>query len=220
VRSKEVHMKGSNPQQLSMYVLAASVSLVALTQPSHARIIYTPANVTLSGNGTITIPQNGGAAEFTIQEATKTGQCFDGEYSQATVNVTPVVGENGVVGNDEGAATLSLDAPIGPSQSFDQTESLMSYEYDGFTRGRCGAVYAGYWCDGSGENGGPCYSIDAYLGLEVEFKGRTYYGWAHVLMSPENGRNGVVFSVQLKGYAYETNPGQSINAGQTSDGTQ
>jgi hypothetical protein len=196
--------------QLSMYVLASLMSAVVLTQSSAARIIYTPANVTLNGNGTITIPQNGGAAEFTIQEVDRSGRCGGVEgYYDAKVTVTPATG-NGVVAYEEDAAALSMGAQIGPGSNFYEAQALMANEQIDNGPPPCYEhLYSGYWCDGN--NSSPCSSVDAYLGLEVEFKGNTYYGWAHVIMSPTH----FAFSVQLKGYAYETTPGQPINAGQT-----
>jgi hypothetical protein len=201
-------------RHLGLYALATLMSLVVITQSSHARIIYTPTNVTLSGNGFITLPVSGEVAQFTIQEIVRSEKCSVGEYVEATVNVAPQAAGNGVVGNDEGAGALSLDAPIGPSQNFNQAESLMARWDDG-TEGGCGSTYTGYWCDGN--NGSPCSDVDAYLGLKVEFKGSTYYGWAHVAMTPGMFGHSIAFSVQLKGYAYETIPGQPIMAGQTAE---
>jgi|HubBroStandDraft_5_1064220.scaffolds.fasta_scaffold33133_2 hypothetical protein len=210
-------MRGSIHRQLNRYVLVALVSLLVLAQPSLAKIVYTPVNVTLSGNGSIAIPQNGGTTQFTIKEVTQSGQCFDGSYFEATVSVSPRAGGNGVVGNGTlgDAFALSLGTPIGPGQSFDQVALTMAYEYDGYTDGRCGAVYYGDWCDDN--SGAACDSVDAYLGLEIEYRGSIYYGWAQATVSPIYGRDSFEFSVQLTGYAYETIPGQSINAGQTSD---
>jgi hypothetical protein len=193
-------------RHLGLYTIAALVSLLVLTQPSAARIIYVPTNVTLNGNGAIALPLSGETAQFIIQEIAGSGSCGSvGEEHYATVTVTPTVG-NSVVANEGDAAALSFGNQIGPG-SFYGAQALMAQDL---------TVFGPPPCPRHGSSGGLWRDADAYLGLEVKFRGRIYYAWAHVVTGLDN--NQTVFSVQLEGYAYETIPGQPINAGQTSDG--
>jgi hypothetical protein len=198
--------------------IATILAVGLLAWPAEAKIIYTPANVMISGNGSITLPQNGRTGEFTIQEVAGSGNCgvVGVEYA-ATVTVTPTTG-NGVVSINGDASTLSVGSLIGPGQNFYGAQALMADERKSSGPPPCTPYsYAGYWCNEDQGRARPCYPVDAYLGLEVEFEDNTYYGWAHLVITPDN-THGLKFSVQLKGYAYETIPGQPINAGQTSDG--
>jgi hypothetical protein len=209
-------MKASIHRHPRQYALATLVSLLVLTPLSDAEIVYTPANVTLSGNGYIIIPQNGGTREFAIQEITGSGDCgVVGVEFHSLVTVTPTAG-NGVVAIDEEASTLRPGTPIGPDQNFYGAQTPMADEYMSSGPPPCGPSYGGYWCNEDSGRLRPCFAIDAYLGLEAESKGNTYYGWAHFVFTPTSSPH-PNFEVQLTGYAYETVPGQPINAGQTSD---
>jgi hypothetical protein len=62
--------------------------------------------------------------------------------------------------------------------------------------------------------------VDSYIGLSFTISGQTHYGWA--LVNPNISSFGVVGNdssvaeLQVKGYAYQTDPGVDIFAGQTS----
>jgi len=211
-------------QQLSVYALAAVVSLLALTKPSEASIVYTPVNVTISGNGSITLHLKNGTSEFTIQGVERTLGCIPppfGGVRIAFVSVTPTTG-NGVVANDPNtndALALSQGAKIGPDAFFARYFGVMNHESIPWgSPTTCyphpHASYSGYWCDGA--DGKPCYTVDGYLGLEFMINGKLHYGWAHVIITPIYMPRSVYFKVFVKDYAYETIPGQAINAGQRS----
>jgi len=75
-------------QQLTSYALAAGaagVSVLALTQPSEARIVYTPAEKVLAGSGSIALDLNqDGVKDFRLfQTFTHTS----GNYQHSTLNV-------------------------------------------------------------------------------------------------------------------------------------
>jgi len=185
---------------------------------SEAAIVYTPENVTISGDGIITLPKNG-PVQFTIQAAHDTGSCgLLGRYSAASVLVTSTTGDGVVAGSGVGyAAALSNGDPIGPGQSFAEGQAFMAEAHvNSITCGENN--FNGYWCNGENlrHNTEPCHTVDGYLGLELEFEGSTHYGWAHIVVTPV--QNPEEFTVHLTGYAYETVPGMPISAGQTSDG--
>jgi len=193
-----------------------AVGLLALPWPAQAKVVYVPANVTVSGNGTITLPVNGGTVAFDIQAVAKSTTCENFQVSEASVTVAPntVDAGTGVAAVGEDASALSAGTLIDSSQNFYQAQALMASELIENEPPPCDTShYDGYWCDD--DLGHLCTSVDRYLGLEFEFKGGTHYGWAHMIIIPD--AHSVMFVVQLEGFAYETVPGQGIKAGQKSD---
>jgi len=185
---------------------------LAMAWPAEAKIVYVPANVVINGDGSITLPTSGGAIQFTIQAYVHINVCYGGLFEyRADVGVTPAAG-NGVVQTGGDAAELIFGDAIGSSQDFSDHLLTMAYE----SQGCASDLDYGYWCDDSGASGPPCTFVDGYLGLELEHQGSTYYGWARLSVTPTTQNRRFGFTVQLTGYAYETNPGQAIMAGQTS----
>jgi hypothetical protein len=58
-------------------------------------------------------------------------------------------------------------------------------------------------------------STDRYLGLKIILNGQTYYGWARLNVIVDESK--ALF--KLKDYAFNSTPGQSINAGDTGSGS-
>jgi hypothetical protein len=190
--SKSVH------HHLNSYALAAGaagVSLLALAQPSEAKIVYTPAHVLIGHSGV-----NRYNLDFnhdrivdliilTIKDVNRCGA--DG--SRRRIFETPASG-NGVEGLPP--AALSQGARIGRSQRFYGKQGLM-----------VSSVYAfggGHSC----RHFGPWWSVsDRYLGVEFKIHKKIHYGWARFTF--DRGR-----TATLTGYAFETTPGKSIKAGQ------
>jgi hypothetical protein len=92
-------------------------------------------------------------------------------------------------------APLTKGAAIGPGRSFVSFGTLASN-----------------FPHSSGVHG-PCANKTGYLGFEFKSHGHTYFGWAHlsVKANPTAGESGVISE-----FAYDTLPGQTIDAGQTS----
>jgi hypothetical protein len=180
---------------------AALVCLLALAQPSEAKVIYTPANVVIQGFYNLDIDHDG-VADFTIQNVEKfTSRCDQYAYVDELPNP-----ENGVVPyydiNGEWAAALPTGATIGSGRQFDV--SLVSMAF--FSLNCPFEHFAGPWMD----------VVQRYLGLRFQVNGQTHYGWASLSVELHQGRGGGSFVVTLTGYAYETIAGNSILAGQTS----
>jgi hypothetical protein len=193
---------------LAVMLVAGSFAL-ALARPAEGKVVYTPTNVTISGNGSITLDLNHDEkTDFTVDAVASSGMCgLVGKYYLASVTVTPSTG-NGVVAISQGAAALSSGAQIDSSQSFYGARALMASEALTFGPPPCRMqkIYLGYWCGGR-----PCHPVNAYLGLKFDIKGRTHYGWAHMIVTPSD----FIFVAKLTGFAYETIPRKSIRAGQT-----
>ena len=105
--------------------------------------------------------------------------------------------------NGEWPAALTQGARIGSGPQFEGSLATMA-----FFSVNCPFEHsAGPWVD----------VVQHYLGLRFQVNGLTHYGWARLTVLLHCGRGGCgSFVVTLTGYAYETIPGKSINAGQTS----
>jgi len=197
-------MTSSLERRLNSYALAASaagVSMLALAQPAEARIIYTPANVTIGYGG---VPSynlhlnHDGATDFVIHTGI-TGSSYP--YLRAFANTSARGAGIEFKGHSDSAAALYRGARIGPKQGFDTCcfAGLVAVYSAG---GR--VVEVGNWLN----------VRNRYLGLKLLIKGKTHYGWARLNVSVR-ARNGVNITATLTGYAYETIPNKPIIAGKT-----
>ena len=179
-----------------------TVACFALAPPVEAKVVYTPANVVIQSNYNLDVNHDG-ITDFTIQNIGKfTNRCNEYAY----VDEGPASG-NGVVPyydiNGEWPAALTQGARIGSGPQFEGSLATMA-----FFSVNCPFEHsAGPWVD----------VVQHYLGLRFQVNGLTHYGWARLTVLLHCGRGGCgSFVVTLTGYAYETIPGKSINAGQTS----
>jgi len=196
-------------RQLNSYALAASaagVSLLALAQPTAAKIVYTPAHVTIGygGVGSYNLDLNrDGVPDFYIGVFSNscTTEC------EALLSVTGKI-EKAIKGKRNGsfwAYALRDGARIGGTQGFDGYFYALMAGYDN----AFSPSIFGNWA-----NGGKGVK-NRYLGLRFPVKNNTYYAWARLRVgfSKEGGRDRV--SAILTGYAYETIPNKPIIAGKT-----
>lgn len=194
-------------QQINMYAIAAvvtAVSVLALTQPAAARIVYTPANVQVNNPYNLDLNHDG-ITDFTLyQHQYSYDSCPEGRFIEQWLRETPAQGDGVVILASSYAAALRRGIRIGPNQSFVSDWRDMAFVEGGWEFGqtRCTPVHlmAGDWVNVS----------NRYLGLRFKIKGKTHYGWARL-----NVQVGYVYiNATLTGYAYETIPGKSIKAGQ------
>ena len=209
LRASETSFVLSPPLQrrLNTYALAASaagVSMLALVEPSQAKVVYTPAHQVIRQNGVYNLDlNNDGTVDFLIQEWN------NGGFSSSNALLADAALGNAVQGNKTGfrylAAALPLGAPIGPNQKFltggNNGEAMVSITH--FTTGGTSYVH-GYWAN----------VRNRYLGLKFEINGQIHYGWARLSVQ----RQQYHLTATLTGYAYETIPNTEIKAGQTSGG--
>jgi hypothetical protein len=208
---KTARIADSLHRQLNMYALAASaagVSLLALTPPSEAEIIYTKAHVVLGARSDmyyrldlnhdkivdfilfhrLTYAQSGNTLLFS-------SQVFVPSYTLA--NKLNRVGFN--TSKNEAMAFRAGDK-IGPSAFFWLSGSMANAAG---VVGKLPSRYQGEWGnDGEGLKNG-------YLGFRFAIKNKAHYGWARVSVSE------YPFAATLTGYAYETIPNKPIVAGKT-----
>jgi hypothetical protein len=187
-------------KQLNSYALAASaagVGMLALAQPTAARVVYTPVHVKLGRNTQAMVDLNHDNATdfFIINNFSNFGyrnsyRFFVSANDQA----------NSIQGTKD-AFALKIGARIGPKQGFSRNATLMAHFYT--SSGQI-ITSSGLWKNVK----------NRYLGLKFLIAGKTHYGWAR--LSTTVHRNGTFgISAVLTGYAYETVPNKPIIAGKT-----
>jgi hypothetical protein len=205
------YLSDSLHQQLTSYALAAGaagVSVLALAQPTEAKIKYTPTHVVIGGNQNYNLDLNrDGIADFVIQNADYNGYCSGRPWKADDLSPKPGIKGNGVIARFSSfASALYKGAQIGQSRNFQSSFNPMVQVASGYVpsfRHKCLHVHneAGPWLNVS----------NRYLGLRFKIRGKTHYGWARLSVQA-----GFVFiNATLNGYAYETIAGKSIKAGQT-----
>lgn len=181
--------------RLKMYAIvagAAGVSMLALAQPSEAKIVYTPAHVVIGRNQAFAIDLNDdGTSDLVIKQRS----LGDASFFHKSLLAEPAQGnrvEEGTQGHGW-AAALKAGANIGQTKYFGGFLE-MAYQF----RSLGHHISGGYWN----------YSQASYLGIKFRVNGKTHFGWARLKNSSYTGAT-------LTGYAYETILGKSIVAGQT-----
>jgi hypothetical protein len=189
--------------RLNMYALAAGaagVGMLALAQPSEAKIVYTPIHRIIGNGGSYNLHlRHDGITDFTIRVET----FIYGERSLA-VQEPPGNAVVGSSGSGFGSAfALNRGALISPKGPFVKSGSaaLMwgSFQNPGHPSSW---YYLGRWDN----------VRNRYLGLQFQIKGKTHYGWARLTIKVQTRMS---ITATLTGYAYETIPGKAIIAGQT-----
>jgi hypothetical protein len=193
--STSAKYSNSTQQRLNSYALAATaagVGLLALTEPSQAKIIYTRLYKVIGPNQRYLIDLNhDGKPDFAIQN---TSHCNIDNTCSALVSAIRY-GANGVGGTagteftPPRAYALNAGAKIGPGRGF-----------SGRKMAGAGQTTQANW-----------YNVtNRYLGLKFKVKGQTHYGWARMTV-----RLGKAFTVTLTGFAYESVSNRAIIAGKT-----
>jgi hypothetical protein len=225
---KTANLSESIHQQLNMYAISATTagaSLLALAQPSEAKIVYTPANTPIRFVVNLDL-NNDGLPDFELCNLSSFFQCSTSRRVGETgtskhpspffdwLVVFPAKAksqQNRIWGNstwrgDAAAAALRAGFHIGPKRRF----LPGTVDAGGQVAGRLMATQGS--AAGQTYYGGPWKNVlHRYLGLKFIIKGKIHYGWArlHVHWRAPH------ISATLTGYAYETIPGKAIIAGAT-----
>ena len=115
------HLPDSILQHLNHYAVAAGAagaSLLTVSQPARAEIVFTPTHVRLA-NGQVPIDlNNDGTADFFLIDKSKGGSCCF--YSRTLSVAGGYVGssQNGVIGVALWANALKAGQAVGPRQQF------------------------------------------------------------------------------------------------------
>src|ERR1700746_2412482 len=112
--SKTADLSKSIHQQLNMYALtagAAGVGMLALVQPTEAKIIYTAAHLNITPNHTIALDLNhDGIKDFSFQDT----YSFNGNSGFGTLNLVPARSANQAWVNGGYAAAVAGGVRVGP----------------------------------------------------------------------------------------------------------
>ncbi|HVI06726.1 MAG TPA: hypothetical protein VND65_00385 [Candidatus Binatia bacterium] len=186
-------------RKLAAYMAAAGAAGTALLAAprAQAKVVYTPANVTLDGSYAIDLNHDG-TDDFTVEYC---GICFPHSTvlflaldvpGNATIPYGKRVGE---------AAALRAGQAIGSHQPFNSFTSYGGVEM---------AVFFAY---SHSSFGGPWAGAEnKFLGLKFTINGEVHYGWARLSVG-DFGHNGATV---ITGYAYETEANKQMFAGQVS----
>ena len=190
--------------KLNIYALAASaagVSLLALAQPSEAKIVYTKTHQVIGSDGIYPLDLNrDGTIDFLIQERIYSTYA---NSQPSSLRVKEAFG-NAVEGSSSLAAALRKGSRIGPRQGFISSKgSLGELMFESYCADTCGT--RGHWLNVK----------NRYLGLKFQISGKTHFGGARLSVEVENRK----ITATLTGYAYETVANKGIDAGQTQDAT-
>lgn len=193
-------------RRLMAYALAGGAALtLAAAKPAASEIVYTPTDVRVgSGNVTFDLNQDG-IPDFNIGQHSQRFLGSIGSWSTLQrVTLGGNVGASAIFSNGS-AAVLPSGATIGSGQKFrnvnTQRAPMMSATRLVDTSGSSINFAQGNWKNAK----------ERYLGLKFTINGQVHYGWARMTVRYINAKR---IHAILLGYAYETNPGQSILAGQ------
>jgi hypothetical protein len=193
---KTANLSDSVHHQLNSYALvagAAGVGMLALTQPSQAKIVYTPAHITVPTNTFLPLDLNhDGVNDLSFTIGAAADSSFLLAYNLRT---------NGVAGEVQ---DYRFAAALKPGANIDGGRKFLT--------GPKPDMLWGDWASsgGGGSTGRWKNADDRYLGVKFSIKGNIHYGWVRLSVSRPSRIDAVI-----TGYAYETIPGKAIIAGRT-----
>ena len=179
---------------------AAGVSVIALSQPADAKIVYTRVNREIAPNTVLKLDlTHSGNNQFTFSNRIYTST--DGPYVD-NLMISPS-GNNGLLSS---GAVLRSGVQVGPKGKFQKTKELMVsfFEFCTVTTSlpNCSTRVRGPWNNIS----------QGYLGLKFYIRGQVHYGWARLNVTVT--KNEGIYAL-LTGYAYESVANEPITTGKT-----
>jgi hypothetical protein len=194
---------------LNAYALAAGaagVSILAITQPAAAEVVFTPANKLIQINYYSILDLNhDGIGDFKFNQYS-----VNYRYFRQTLIMWPN-GKNAVIESNGYPAVLSRGAPIGPEQAFVNGSRFRFAGTIGFEGSTSTSKHRGV---NSSRHWGPWWNAqDRYVGVAFTIGHAIHYGWIRLSLSPSYHS----FQTTMTGFAYETVANRTIYAGQLSD---
>jgi len=208
---KTSHLKIEMEGRVKAYVLAAGAIAAGFLsgKPADAEIVYTPVDVSTSF-GVIQLDlNNDGVYDFILLD-----HSFIPNGTRNLLAIRRLViggsASAGAITKSDEADMLQSGETIGSSRTFVNVHDprlLMAgaKEVYGGSTGTC--CFEGY---GNWEN-----VTKRYLGLKFQINGETHYGWVRASVKTSGFSVPWYLKIKVTGYAYETNPNQSIIAGDT-----
>ncbi|HXM22447.1 MAG TPA: hypothetical protein VN948_14420 [Terriglobales bacterium] len=192
---KTADLSDSVHRQLNLYALAAGaagVGMLALSQPTEAEIIYTPAHVRLHGQLSLDLNHDK-IVDYTISTFD-----LDNGVTYWFLNVLGANKRNSIASTESlFAAALPVGQRVGPKRSWNGPYLYMAkWSYYAYSHGLHGS--------------GPWFNVQhRYLGFKFLIDGHYHYGWARL----NTKMTGQGTDTVLTGYAYETIPDKPIITG-------
>jgi hypothetical protein len=203
-------------KNLATYLAAASAACasMAAAQPAEGKVVYTSTYHVLSNTYYLDVNHDG-HVDFVINSF---GGCSIREGYSLCLRFLSRIGsgsgsQNNFLGGKGFAQALRAGAKIGPSALFDASAIVGSQTKRGFS----GTTFLPSFL-GPFANGGKGVR-DRYLGLEFYIGSQVHYGWARISVNIKNPKERT-FTAIITGYAYETEPGTAIIAGQESGSSE
>ena len=188
---------------------AAGVGLLALAQPSEAKVVFTAVQLQLPVNQPTYIDlNNDGVNDFKLFPVSSDLNLHDtqGVRSSEVIKLYGVGSGNQIWGKAPYASALTAGVKVGPGGPFSKSNNLMGFESK-FSSGPTN--YAGPWApDGQ-------VVRNHFLGFKFLINGQVHYGWARMTVQIRRPEIAGLKAV-LTGYAYETVPNRPLVTGKTS----
>lgn len=208
---REATLDSKLEKRLAVYAAAAGaagVGMLALAPPARAQIVYTPANLPVPHDGYF-LPidfNHDGAAEFSLW--IRTYADFGPQYADLFLYGVKAPNQVERTGGPP-AARLSSGAEIGPAQEFSRAHQLFGVALAQFERAYTQAGTTSF-CEGAWKQP----QKDGYLGVRFVISGQPYFGWIRLTAGCQAGESGAGVKAIVTGYAYNSESGQPILAGQ------
>ena len=192
---------------------AAGVSLFAMSQPSQAKVVFTPTHQTIARNVFYNLDlNNDGIGDFIISNF---GTDFDigakirntngSSFTSVFMRAYAVGKSNRVWGTGGFQSALSKGVTLSSKGEFNQVGGLMG-QVNSHNNGN---IYSGPWAPRGGS------VTNKYVGFKFVINGQVHYGWARFDVRMRNAENGGAGHALLTGYAYETVANKPIVTGKT-----
>jgi hypothetical protein len=210
---KSVNLSESLHRRLNSYAVAASaagVAALALT-PAQARIVYTPAHVTLQVGKPYALDLNhDGITDFFLLQMFELSTNYLSACRQLFKAGTETFCYKSATGQNVVRVIESLGkvwgAALRPGAKIQRGDPFPNFAAVGLASSVpiSSRVFGPWLSGGKGVK-------NRYLGMKFKIDGRFHFGWVRMTVDPNFTR----FTTTLTGYAYETIPGKAIIAGQT-----
>jgi hypothetical protein len=204
---RAVKLSRSLNRDLSAYAIAAGaagIGALAIPQLAQAQIVYTPAHEVLEAGSSASIDFNhDGITDFTVVNRITKGRSHSLTSAKASMLAIPGAQPYGGVARRyyNAAGAFPPGEKIGSSRSFDPQIDLMCTAYLFLD------YYFGSWMSSA---------TNRYLGVRFTLEGKPHFGWVRLNTTWREGKGGI--KALITGYAYQTQPGTEIAAGDRGDG--
>lgn len=185
-----------------MAAAAASVSILALSQPADGEVVIT--NTNISFRGQVSLDLNSDGVPDVKFNFIKTYGHYVG---LGILSAAPAAPGGGIVENGNYASALMRSAKIGPSAHFGGS----SLQYVLVEERNCVSSV----CSSAGKWGGN--HPNRFLGVKFQINGKTHYGWVRITVLT-NSQD--ILAGTITEYGYETIPNRRLLAGLKSKNAQ